>query len=169
MFIYSNRKNSPCYQKLTLARGLMRCYRCKETSNSLSSKQNTKSSQACSVFSDTFFYLFNPIYLLSGVGNLFTFAGRMNCGMSPPGRKKSLIPFQNSTFIIQRKTKRENHVKEWRTSLDLLCMCLLVMEFRFDAMLCSNLGHKNSDAGHIECSRGPQVPHPCAVWKVAVE
>ena len=34
-------------------------------------------------------------------------------------------------------------------------------------MLYSNLGNKNSDAGHIKCSRGPhlarvpQVPHPC--------
>jgi len=33
------------------------------------------------------------------------------------------------------------------------------MGFRFGAMLCANLGEENSDAGHIECSRGPQVPH----------
>jgi len=40
------------------------------------------------------------------------------------------------------------------------------MEFRFDAMLCSNLGNENSDVGHSNCSRGRhfarglQVPHP---------
>jgi len=45
-------------------------------------------------------------------------------------------------------------------------MYLLVMELRFDAMLYSNMGNENSDAGHIKCSRGPrlglgpQVPHP---------
>jgi len=40
------------------------------------------------------------------------------------------------------------------------------MELRFDAMLYSNMGNKNSHAGYIKCSRGPhlahgqQVPHP---------
>jgi len=48
------------------------------------------------------------------------------------------------------------------SSLDLLSKYLLIMELRFDAMLCSNLGNENSDAGHIKCSRGPQVPHPCS-------
>jgi len=28
---------------------------------------------------------------------------------------------------------------------------LLVMEFRFVVMLCSNLGNENSDVGHIKC------------------
>jgi len=27
-------------------------------------------------------------------------------------------------------------------------------------MLCPNLGNENSDAVHIICSCGPQVPHP---------
>jgi len=36
-------------------------------------------------------------------------------------------------------------------------MFLLNMELRCDAMLCSNLGSEGSDAGHIKCSRGPQV------------
>jgi len=47
------------------------------------------------------------------------------------------------------------------------------MEHRFDAILYSNLGHENSDAGHIKCSRGvhlargPQVPHPwCTNYNV---
>ena len=35
-------------------------------------------------------------------------------------------------------------------------------EARFDVILYSKLGNENSDAGHIKCSRGPQVPHPCA-------
>jgi len=34
------------------------------------------------------------------------------------------------------------------------------MELRFDAMLCSNLGNKNYDTGHMKCLRGPQVPTP---------
>jgi len=40
------------------------------------------------------------------------------------------------------------------------------MEFHFGAMLCSNLGNKNSEAGRINCphgphlASGPQVPHP---------
>ena len=41
------------------------------------------------------------------------------------------------------------------TSLDLLSTCLLVIEFGFDAMLCSNLGNVNSDAAmlnvHVSC------------------
>jgi len=36
---------------------------------------------------------------------------------------------------------------------------LLVMDLRFDAILYSKSGNENSDAGHIKCSRGPQVPH----------
>ena len=52
------------------------------------------------------------------------------------------------------------------TFVDLLSKYLHIMEFRFEAMLYSNLGKENSDAGHIKCSRrphlarGPQVPHP---------
>ena len=49
---------------------------------------------------------------------------------------------------------------ERRESLDLLSTCLLVMEFLFDAMLCSNLCNKNSVEGHIKCSRGLQDPSP---------
>jgi len=32
------------------------------------------------------------------------------------------------------------------------------MELRFDAMLCSNLSNGKFDAGHVKCSRDPQVP-----------
>ena len=41
---------------------------------------------------------------------------------------------------------------------ELLSKYLLVMELWFKAMMYSNLGNENSDAGHIKCSRGPQVP-----------
>jgi len=34
------------------------------------------------------------------------------------------------------------------------------MMLRFGAMLHSNLGNENSDAGHMKCLRGPQVLHP---------
>ena len=33
------------------------------------------------------------------------------------------------------------------------------MEIRFDGILYFNLCNENSDAGHIKCSPGPQVPH----------
>jgi len=35
------------------------------------------------------------------------------------------------------------------------------MELRCDPILFSELGNKNSDAGHIRRSHGPQIPHPC--------
>jgi len=34
------------------------------------------------------------------------------------------------------------------------------MELRFHAILYSKLRNENSDAGHLKCSRGPQVPRP---------
>jgi len=43
------------------------------------------------------------------------------------------------------------------TSRDLLSKYLFITELRFDTMLYSNLGNKNSDTGHINCSRGPQL------------
>jgi len=36
---------------------------------------------------------------------------------------------------------------------------LMIMELRFNAMLYSNSGNENSDAGHIRCSRGPHLAH----------
>jgi len=45
-------------------------------------------------------------------------------------------------------------------SLDLLSKYLLNIELRFGAVLYSNLGNKNCNAGHINCSGWPQVPHP---------
>jgi len=49
------------------------------------------------------------------------------------------------------------------TSFEFISKYLLITLLRFDAMLCSNLGKENSSAGHIKCSRGPQVPHPCYI------
>jgi len=46
------------------------------------------------------------------------------------------------------------------TSVDLLSEYVLIMELRFDVMVCSNLGNENSDAGHFKCSREPQVTRP---------
>jgi len=56
------------------------------------------------------------------------------------------------------------------TLLDLLFKYLLLMEHRFDAMLYSNLGNKNSDAGCFKCFAraafgSREVPYPwCRVW-----
>jgi len=47
------------------------------------------------------------------------------------------------------------------TSLALLPEYLPIMVLRFHAMLYSNFGKANSDAGHIKCSRGSQISHPC--------
>jgi len=87
----------------------------------------------------------------AGVGNLhvFNITGRINCAFSLMGRKinelyHKILPLSN-----------------WRrvTSLDLLSNYLLIMELRFDAMSYSNLGNKNSNAGHIKCLHRPQVPN----------
>ena len=40
----------------------------------------------------------------------------------------------------------------------LLTKYLHITELRFDVILFSSLGNENSDAGHIKCLRGPQVP-----------
>jgi len=42
---------------------------------------------------------------------------------------------------------------------DLLFKYLLIMELHVDGMLLSILGDEKSDAGHIKCPRGQQVPH----------
>jgi len=52
------------------------------------------------------------------------------------------------------------------TYLNVLSKYLLIMELRFDAMLCSNVGNGKSDAGHIKCSCGRQVHHPRAKQKI---
>ena len=40
------------------------------------------------------------------------------------------------------------------------------MELRVGVILYSKLGNENSDAGHMKCSRGPQVPHPWSKMSV---
>jgi len=73
------------------------------------------------------------------------------------------------TYLLSRVTKPINFILKFYlrvTSLNVLSKYLLIMELRFDAMLYSNTGNENSDAGQIKCShgphlaRGPQVPHP---------
>ena len=49
-------------------------------------------------------------------------------------------------------------------SFDYLCKYLLVMEFRFDAIVCSNLGNETFGCGHIKCSRGATVSPPLDPW-----
>jgi len=49
---------------------------------------------------------------------------------------------------------------EIRDSLDIISKYLLVMELRFEAIVYSKFGDEDSNAGHIKCSRGPQVPTP---------
>ena len=82
-----------------------------------------------------------------GAGNLFDVTGRMNYVISLAGRSNWLISSWRSTFIIQRKTRRE-------LSLNLLSTCLLVIEFSFDTMLCTNMDHENSNAGQIDVDEG---------------
>jgi len=77
------------------------------------------------------------------------------------------IDFIIRFYLYLRKKRRENYVKERESSLDLPSTCLLVVVFRFDATLCSNLGNENSNESQIKFSRGPhltygqQIPHPC--------
>ena len=66
-------------------------------------------------------------------------------------------------FILQNKIRRKNYYQRAReTSPDLLSSRLLFTEFRFGAMLCSNFGNENSDAGHINLHAGLRFPtHLC--------
>jgi len=61
-------------------------------------------------------------------------------------------------YLPKESAKKKLYQGVRETSLDLLFACLLVMEFHFDAMLCSYLGNEHSDVGDIKCSCGPQVP-----------
>jgi len=90
-----------------------------------------------------------PHCFRTGTRNLFPTTGRINYGMPLAGRK--IIQFCLTILLF-------SVVKAWEISFNLLSMCLLVTEFRFDAMLCSNLGAANSDADHNKCSRGHRLP-----------
>ena len=77
------------------------------------------------------------------------------------GRPQKLICFILKFYLYLPKESKEKKCQGAReTSLDLLSTCLLVVKFRFDAMLCANSGKENSNASHTRCSRGPQVPNP---------
>ena len=58
------------------------------------------------------------------------------------------------------------------TALDCLSARLLVVEFRFDAMLCSNLGNEISDAGQSNVHACRRFPSPAShepQWWTTVE
>jgi len=70
--------------------------------------------------------------------------------MSLAGQKNQMIFILNFHLCLPKKNEGKPCQRSSETSPDLLFTCLLVMEFRFDAMLCANLGTENSDAGHIK-------------------
>ena len=86
----------------------------------------------------------NRTYSKTGLGNLFTIGGRVNCTLYGGGPQNRYYP------KIQLYLKLSGRV----TSFELLSKYLLIMLIRFDGMVYSN-------AGHIKCSlevhlaRGP--------------
>jgi len=84
------------------------------------------------------------------VGNLIAITGHMKSALSLADHK--INKFYPKTLPL-------SNYEEDLLPLELLSKYLLTTELRFDAM-CSNLGNESSDAGHMKCSRGPQVPHP---------
>lgn len=83
-------------------------------------------------------------------GNLFPINRCINCEISLVGCKNSIYFILNSTIIFQRKVRGKKLCQAARL---LMTYCLHAVE-----LLCSNLCTENSDAGHIECSCGPQIP-----------
>jgi len=67
----------------------------------------------------------------------------MKCALSLVGHKINCIYLRKSDFS------------------SLTVKVEIIMEIRFDMLLYFNLGNENSDAGHIKCLHGLQVPHPC--------
>jgi len=90
----------------------------------------------------------------SGVGNLITITGHMNCALLVASRKFNWF----YPKILPLSTMRKSDFF-WITKY------LLIMLLCFDVTLYSKFGKRKSwcsRAGHIKCSRGPQVPHPCS-------
>jgi len=81
---------------------------------------------------------------------------------------QKIILFYAKILTIFSKEKGKKTMRRAR-DFSWLSKYLLIMDFRFGAMLCCNLRNTNnfSDASHFECSRephlahGPQVPHAC--------
>ena len=80
------------------------------------------------------------------MGNLFTITGRMKCGISLASRK-NLFYFQIYPYLNGYKERALCKSRSRDTFLGLLSTCLLVFDFRFEAML----GNDNSDAGRRTC------------------
>ena len=87
----------------------------------------------------------------AGVRNLFTITGCIDGGLSLAGCKNNRFNSKFNLYLTMR-------VSDY---LDILSKYLLIMELCFDAILCSKSGEENSNTGHIKCTCGPQVPHPC--------
>ena len=66
----------------------------------------------------------------------------------------------NFHLFFQMKIRGENHITEQERLILTCCLCAFFsLSFRFDLMLCSNLGNDNSNTGHIECSHRPHLVH----------
>jgi len=63
---------------------------------------------------------------------------------------------KRTAFFTFLKMSSKNYDKQKER---LMSKYLLIMEFRFGAILCS-LSNEKSDVGHIKQSCGPQVAHP---------
>ena len=74
------------------------------------------------------------------------------------GKVHIFLPKKNGAIKLCQQTKG--------TSLSVLFKCVYIMEFLFNAILCSNLSDGNSDGGHVKCLRGPQVAHHPLIYIV---
>jgi len=86
------------------------------------------------------------------------------CYHRPHMWKNAGGPQNNKLYLKILPVPREANTKRKLRSernLPWLTNYLLITELRFDATLCSILGNETSESGHIECSRGLQVPHSC--------
>ena len=87
----------------------------------------------------------------SGVGNLFTITGRINCGYR--GRPQIAIDF-TLTLYLYLTTRDRGFL--WHTIIrdEGFWPTGQYMEICFDAILYFELGNEKSDASHIKCSHG---------------
>jgi len=87
------------------------------------------------------------------------------------GGPQKLTNFILKFLLLSFKGKKERKPCQGtiEASFGLLSVYVIAyheLEFRFDAMWCSNSGNENWNAAHIKCYRGshlahgPQVPHP---------
>jgi len=72
-----------------------------------------------------------------------------------------LLNFTIKLYLYLPKENRERKLSQGARDayLNLLSMCLVVIEFCFDAMFSSTVGNENSDMDHIKRSRGSNAGH----------